>query len=96
MYERRVSLSNGESSARIVAGAADLLINSMEASMNLDRLIAELENRRAEAVARGYDLDDLVVVIDLSAANRGLDWIEVDSSEFFERELGVDLKLIGG
>ena len=63
--------------------------------MNLDRLIAELENRRAEAVARGYDLDDLIVVIDLSAASRGLDWIEVDSSEFFECDLGVDLKLIG-
>lgn len=64
--------------------------------MTIDRLIAELENRRAEAVARGYDLDDLVVVIDLSQASKGLDWIEVESTRWFESELGVDLQLIGG
>jgi hypothetical protein len=64
--------------------------------VSLDKLIAELENKRAEAVVKGYDLDDLIVVIDLSAAQRGLDWIEVDELRFFESDLGVDLQLIGG
>jgi hypothetical protein len=64
--------------------------------MTLDKLIAELENRRAEAVARRYDLEDLVVVMDLRGWAQGLDWIEVESTEFFVSDLGVDLKLIGG